>query len=57
MSEKLKTTVTYMKTYNLGNYESVKLGITKETYDEHEVEDIFYELAYTVDKMKENLTR
>jgi len=57
MSEKLKTTVTYMKTYNLGNYESIKLGITKETYDEHEVENIFYELAYTVDKMKENLTR
>ena len=56
MSERLKTTVTYMKTFNLGNYESVKLGLSKEIYrDESNEVSVFQELAYLVDRMREEL--
>jgi len=51
MTEKLKTTVIYTKTFNLGNYESLKLGLTKEIYQgEETVESVFQELAYKVDE-------
>jgi len=56
MSEKLKTTITYVKTFNLGNYESVKLGMSKEIYqDEENVDSVFQELAYTVDQMRREI--
>jgi len=52
MSEPLKTTVTYTKTFNLGNYESLKLGISKEIYEDEEyIEAVFHELAFKIDKM------
>ena len=56
MSEKLKTTVTYTKTFNLGNYESLKLGISKEIHEgESRVDNVFHELAYQIDQMYEAL--
>ena len=56
MTEKLKTTVIYAKTFNLGNYESLKLGISKEIYEgESRVDNVFHELAYQIDTMYEAL--
>lgn len=55
--ERLKTTVTYVKTFNLGNYESIKIGLSKQFYegeDEDEV-SLFQELAYKVDCMRNTL--
>ena len=34
MSEKLKITITYGKTFNLGNYESERLTLSKEFYQD-----------------------
>ena len=52
MSEPLKATVTYTKTFNLGNYESLKLGISKELYEDEEyIDAVFHELAFKIDKM------
>ena len=56
MSEKLKTVVIYVKTFNLGNYESVKFGLNKEIYQgEQDVDSVFQELVYMVDRMRGEL--
>jgi len=56
MGERLKRTITYAKTFNLGNYQSVKLGVSKEIYQgEDSIEDTFRELAYLVNRLKEEL--
>ena len=56
MSEKLKTTVIYVRTFNLGNYNSVKLGAIKEfCQGEDTIEGMFDELEYEVYKKREAL--
>lgn len=58
MSEKLKFTVTYIKTINLGNYESVKIGLSM---DYHQgglrVSTAFKEVESYVESMIEESLR
>ena len=49
MTERLKFTVTYLKTVNMGNYNSEKFGVSKEYYmGETDVDDAFDEVRYLV---------
>jgi len=57
MSEKLKTTVIYVRTFNLGNYNSVKLGAIKEfCQGEDTIDGMFDELEYEVHKKRETIS-
>jgi len=52
LSEKLKFTVTYTRTVNMGNYESEKYGLSKEFYrGECSVEEAFTRVKREVDRM------
>ena len=58
MTENLKITVTFTKTYNLGNYESLKIGVSKEYYQgEFSYDDAFTDLELQVEMARAKATR